>query len=219
MGRGGNDWTNWWGSVMNSCSTSRIKCVRRSVGYKSPAGGGGGGNDWTNWWGSVMNSCSTSRTKCVRRSVGYKSPTIGGGRKRLNKLMRFCHKLMFHQQEGAAVAEWLSSWLAEQEDRGSIPGLATWIFRDWLSPASKSRYGWKIAKSTLIKKKNKKKQPSAGQSVWGGQWVISSLPVGRGELNGLMRLCHELIFHQQDKVCEEVSGSLVPYRWGGGRND
>ena len=25
----------------------------------------------------------------------------------------------------AAVAEWLSSWLAEQEDRGSIPGLAT----------------------------------------------------------------------------------------------
>ena len=40
-------------------------------------------------------------------------------------------------------AEWLSSWLTEQEDRGSIPGLATWIFRDWLSPASKSRYGWK----------------------------------------------------------------------------
>ena len=28
----------------------------------------------------------------------------------------------------AAVAEWISSWLAEQEDRGSIPGLATWIF-------------------------------------------------------------------------------------------
>ena len=53
---------------------------------------------------------------------------------------------------GAAVAEWLSSWLAEQEDRGSIPGLATWIFRDWLSPASKSRYDWKIAKSTLILK-------------------------------------------------------------------
>ena len=26
---------------------------------------------------------------------------------------------------GAVVAEWLSSWLAEQEDRGSIPGLAT----------------------------------------------------------------------------------------------
>ena len=53
---------------------------------------------------------------------------------------------------GAAVVVWLSSWLAEQEDRGSIPGLATWIFRDWLSPASMSRYGWKIAKSTLILK-------------------------------------------------------------------
>ena len=58
--------------------------------------------------------------------------------------------------KGAAVAEWLSSWLAEQEDRGSIPGLATWILRDWLSPASKSRYCWKIAKSTLILKKNNK---------------------------------------------------------------
>ena len=54
--------------------------------------------------------------------------------------------------KGAAVAEWLSSWLAEQENRGSIPSLATWIFRDWLSAASKSRYGWKIAKSTLILK-------------------------------------------------------------------
>ena len=61
------------------------------------------------------------------------------------------YKLSFRLWQ-PAVAEWLSSWLAEQEDRGSIPGLATWIFRDWLSPASKSRYGWKIAKSTLILK-------------------------------------------------------------------
>ena len=60
--------------------------------------------------------------------------------------------VIFFVCTGAAVAEWLSSWLAEQEDRGSIPGLATWIFSDWLSPASKSRYGWKIAKSTLILK-------------------------------------------------------------------
>ena len=58
----------------------------------------------------------------------------------------------YKTSRGAAVAEWLSSLLAEQEDRGSIPGLATWIFRDWLSPASKWRYGWKIAKSTLISK-------------------------------------------------------------------
>ena len=28
---------------------------------------------------------------------------------------------------GATVPEWLSPWLAEQEVRGSIPGLATWI--------------------------------------------------------------------------------------------
>ena len=64
---------------------------------------------------------------------------------------------------GAAVAEWLSSWLAEQEDWGLIPGLAPWIFRDWLSPASKSRYGWKIAKLTLILKTTN--QPSRGHNV------------------------------------------------------
>ena len=56
------------------------------------------------------------------------------------------------------MAELLSSWLVEQEDRGSIPGLASWIFRDWLSPASKSRYDWKIAKSTLILKNNQQQQ-------------------------------------------------------------
>ena len=50
---------------------------------------------------------------------------------------------------GVAVTEWLSSWLVEQEVRGSIPRLATWIFRDWLSPASKSRYGWNTAKTDV----------------------------------------------------------------------
>ena len=50
---------------------------------------------------------------------------------------------------GGRVVKLLPS---EQEVRGSIPDLATWIFRDWLSPASKSRYDWKIAKSTLILK-------------------------------------------------------------------
>ena len=50
------------------------------------------------------------------------------------------------------ISKNLQNQLAKQEDRGSIPGLATWIFRDWLSPASKSRYGWTIAKSTLILK-------------------------------------------------------------------
>ena len=65
---------------------------------------------------------------------------------------------------GAAVAEWLSSWLAEQEDRGSTPILATSIFRDWLSPASKSRYGWKIAKSTLILKTTN--QPTLAKGVF-----------------------------------------------------
>ena len=45
-----------------------------------------------------------------------------------------------------------TSRVTEREDRGSNPGLATWIFIDWLSPAFKSRYGWKIAKSTSILK-------------------------------------------------------------------
>ena len=68
----------------------------------------------------------------------------------------FLHSAKLHSTAsyciGAAVAEWLNSWLAEQEDLGSIPGLATWTFRDWLSPASKLGYGWKIAKSMLILK-------------------------------------------------------------------
>ena len=75
----------------------------------------------------------------------------------------------YRRSAQAAVAKWLSSWLAEQEDRGSIPGLATWIFRDWLSPASKSRYGWKIAKSTLILKTTN--QPTEIISLW--PWPVT----------------------------------------------
>ena len=56
-------------------------------------------------------------------------------------LLQYTAVILLVLSRGAAVAEWLSSWLAEQEVRGSIPRLATWIFRDWLSPASKSRYG------------------------------------------------------------------------------
>ena len=35
--------------------------------------------------------------------------------------------VLLMQVKGAAVAEWLSSWLAKQEVGGSIPCLATWI--------------------------------------------------------------------------------------------
>ena len=56
--------------------------------------------------------------------------------------------MLFGPFIGAAMTEWLSSWLAEQKDRGSSPGLATWIFRDWLSPASKSRYDWNTTEAT-----------------------------------------------------------------------
>ena len=38
----------------------------------------------------------------------------------------------------------LSSWLAEQGIQGSKPGLATLIFRYWVSPASKLQYDPKI---------------------------------------------------------------------------
>ena len=79
---------------------------------------------------------------------------------------------------GAAVAEWLSSWLAEQENRGSIPGprhlnfqrlvISCFQVEIWpkdryinvnpqnnQSPASKLRYGWNIAiASNLNHKKN-----------------------------------------------------------------
>ena len=43
---------------------------------------------------------------------------------------------------------YISSWLAEQEVRGSIPGLAAMISEiGYETPASKSWYGWKIAKA------------------------------------------------------------------------
>ena len=55
--------------------------------------------------------------------------------------------LFYFQFGGAAVAEWLSSWLAEQEVRGLIPRLATWISEIDYLPLS-SRYGWNTAKAT-----------------------------------------------------------------------
>ena len=95
--------------------------------------------------------------------------------------------LVFHldvlsRSGGAAVAEWLSSWLAEQEVRGSIPGFASRIFRDWLSPASKSRYGWKIAKSTLILK-------TTNQLSRSGQLVTKRCTYSSKIKNELMH-CH-----------------------------
>ena len=40
-------------------------------------------------------------------------------------ILDFWSKMWFSTKMGAAVAEWLSSWLAEQEVRGSILCLAT----------------------------------------------------------------------------------------------
>ena len=45
------------------------------------------------------------------------------GQGRNERAIRICVFLFWFG--GAVVAEWLSSWLAELEDRGSIPGLAT----------------------------------------------------------------------------------------------
>ena len=62
--------------------------------------------------------------------------------------LEFILLVFYIYMQGAAVADWLSSWLAEQEDQGSIQGFATWIFRDLLSSASKSRYGWNTTEAT-----------------------------------------------------------------------
>ena len=43
----------------------------------------------------------------------------------------------------AAVVKWLSCWLAVFDSRSR-----RFDFRDWLSPTSKSQYGWNIAKAT-----------------------------------------------------------------------
>ena len=98
----------------------------------------------------MSDSCALNSLFATRRHHVSLYPMLPWKQAGIKTLcLSLCSKTYF---KGAAVAEWLSSWLAEQEDRGSIPGLATWIFRVWLSPASKSIYGWKIAKSTLILK-------------------------------------------------------------------
>ena len=55
--------------------------------------------------------------RSVAQSIGCKMIKIGSYRKCFIKL----------RDLGAAVAEWLSSCLVDQEVRGSIPRLATWI--------------------------------------------------------------------------------------------
>ena len=41
--------------------------------------------------------------------------------------VQYVRKRLYKALQGAAVVKWLSSWLAEQEVRGSIPGLAATI--------------------------------------------------------------------------------------------
>ena len=45
----------------------------------------------------------------------------------LSQSNNYCWWRIYQSFMGAVVAEWLSSWLAEQEVQGSIPRLATWI--------------------------------------------------------------------------------------------
>ena len=85
----------------------------------------------------------------------------------------------------AGILDWgiLFFLIFTQEDRGSIPGLATWIFRDWLSPASKSRYGWKITKSTLILKNN---QPTNQPNIYTTYFRGAMSPAGEDFLAGIL---------------------------------
>ena len=110
--------------------------------------------------------CSLCAAMLRRRHKNWEMLQI---RHKIGKYSLFEMEQAVYMGAGAAVAEWLNSWLAEQEDRGSIPGLATWIFRDWLYPASKSRYGWKIAKSTLILK-------TTNQPIYGCTLALTCLP-------------------------------------------
>ena len=107
--------------------------------------------------------------------------------------------------KGAAVAEWLSSWLAEQEVRGWIPGLATWIFRDWLSPTSKSRYGWKIAKSTFILKTTN--QPMFCSIVL--EPPITPVPPPRGNFRGYDFLKAYEKCYKMSHVCTLAVGAFM----------
>ena len=69
----------------------------------------------------------------LSRIPGYRTCTTPTYQKVLLSWVSICqwvtkqahYRVTLEQYKGAAVAEWLSSWLAEQEVRGSIPRLAT----------------------------------------------------------------------------------------------
>ena len=109
-----------------------------------------------NWGAFAKNAQIIARYATKRRGQSQSCIVLARGTfGEVSRMRLFYSSAFLSRMERlleAAVAEWLSSWLAVQVDRGSIHGLTTWIFRDWLSPAPKSRYGWKIAKSTLILK-------------------------------------------------------------------
>ena len=65
------------------------------------------------------------------------------------------------------VAEWLSSWLAEQEVRGSIPGLATWI----------SEIGYLLLPSRDMAEIPLKRRKSSIQSTFSNPMQTSSFDI------------------------------------------
>ena len=70
------------------------------------------------------------------------------------RILEIC-SFHFFLQPGAVVVRWLSSWLAEQEVRGSISALSTTISEiGYLLLLSRSRYGWKIAKVIILQTPN-----------------------------------------------------------------
>ena len=71
----------------------------------------------------------------IKRRRRTKTQSVGKFSLRMHHFHPFTEKIKserlplasFKMRKGAAVAKWLSFWLAEQEVRGSIPRLATWI--------------------------------------------------------------------------------------------
>ena len=106
------------------------------------------------------------------------------------------HEDLFNPENswlGAAVAEWLSSWLAEQEVQGSIPRLATWISKIGyllLQSCDMAEIPLKRRKSSIQPTNQNSCLPRATWIFWIEQIFMSLSKLGNEGIILSCNICH-----------------------------
>ena len=130
-----------------------------------------------------------------RKYMSPKRPFISLFSKKWNNSNITEHMYVFKKKfKGAAVVEWLSSWLAEQEVRGSIPGLTTWI----------SEIGYLLLPSRDMAEIPLKRRKSSIQPTENAGPVQFTMEAGYGHCRVIAlsryRLVHNAITRQRDNA-------------------